>query len=155
MPIRKKWKLGDHLVKCDRTGRTVYASQSRKEWNNLRVWTKAWFPRQPQDLVRGLTDKQTVDDPRPPTVDEFTGPLTTELNADHAAGATTLTVLSSLRFAASDRVLIGLNNNSMFATTVQTIPDSTSITIAAGLSWAASDGNTVINTTQVSGSDIS
>lgn len=155
MPIRKKWKLGDFLIKCDRTGRTVYASQSRKEWNGHRVWTKAWWPRHPQDMVRGLTDKQAVDDPRPPGVPEFTGPLSTELTADHAAGDQTITVTSSVRFAINDRVLIGLDNRQMFSALVQTIPDANSLTLATKLPWAASSGNAVMNTTAVSGSDIS
>jgi hypothetical protein len=155
MPIRKRWKLGDHLVVDDRTGFTRYASQTRKEWNGFRVAKNIWWPRHPQDMVRGLTDKQAVDDPRPQGVPEYTGPLSTELTADHAAGDQTITILSSTRFAINDRLLIGLDNRQMFSVLVQTIPDATSLTLATKLPWAASSGNAVMNTTAVSASDIS
>jgi hypothetical protein len=154
MPIRRRWKLGDHLVVCDRTGFTRYASQTRKEWNGLRTWTRAWFPRQPQDLVRGLKDDLFVEDPRPRGVSEFTGPLTSELDGNHAAGATTLAVTSSARFTAGDRILIGLDNKQMFSTRVQTVPTATSLTLVFALPWSASSGAAIINTSAVARSDI-
>lgn len=46
-------------------------SQTRKEWNGLRVWVKAWEPRHPQDLVRSIPDRQVVDDARPEPEDSF------------------------------------------------------------------------------------
>jgi hypothetical protein len=154
MPIRKRWKLGDHLVVCDRTGFTRYASQTRKEWNGLRTWTRAWFPRQPQDLVRGLKDDIYVDDPRPRGISEFIGPLTTELTADHPAGTQTITVNTSVRFNAGDRVLIGLDNRQMFSVIVQNVPDTTHITLVTPLPWSASIPAAIINTTAVARSDI-
>jgi hypothetical protein len=154
MPIRNRWKLGDHLVVCDRTGFTRYASQTRKEWNGLRTWTRAWFPRQPQDLVRGLKDDLFVDDPRPRGIATFVGPLTTSLDGDQAAGTQTIAVISSARFNAGDRLLIGLNNKEMFATTIQNVPDAVSVTLARALPWSAADGAAVINTTAVAQSDI-
>jgi hypothetical protein len=154
MPIRNRWKLGDHLVVCDRTGFVRYASETRKEWNGLRTWTRAWFPRQPQDLVRGLTDDLFVEDPRPRQISQFIGPLTAELDGDHAAGASTLTLTSSARFGVGDRLLVGLDNKQMFSTRVQTVPDATSVTVVSPLTWAASSGNSVINTSAVARSDL-
>jgi hypothetical protein len=154
MPIRRRWKPGDHLCVCDRTGRTVYASQTVREWNGLRVWKRAELKRNPQDFVRGLSDKQTVEDARPRGIDTFTGPLTTELDGDHAAGSQTIAVLSSERFEPGDHLRIGLNNREMFRTIVQTIPDVASIELTQKLPWAASSGNTVINITAVAQSDL-
>lgn len=154
MPIRNRWRLGDHLVVCDRTGFTRYASETRKEWNGLRTWTRAWFPRQPQDLVRGLKDDLFVEDPRPRGVSQFTGPLTTELDGDHAAGTLTIAVTSSARFTAGDRVLIGLANLAMFAAIIQNVPDAVSLTLTTALPWAATDGAAIINTTAVAQSDL-
>ena len=58
------YKHGDYNVICDRSGFKVKASQTRKEWNNLRVRKDLWEPRQPQDFVRTRPDRQTVPDPR-------------------------------------------------------------------------------------------
>lgn len=154
MPIRKRWKLGDHLVVCDRTGFTRYASQTRKEWNGLRTWKRAWFPRQPQDLVKGLKDDMYVEDPRPRGITEFIGPLTTELNGNHAAGVATINVTTSARFLPGDRVLIGLTNLQMFAVIVQGVPTLTTLTLVKPLPSGASNGAAIVNTTAVARSDI-
>ncbi len=68
--IRRTYRPGDWLVKCDRTGFTVYASDTRKEWNGLRVRKESFETRHPQDFVKGREDRQAVPDarPRPPDV---------------------------------------------------------------------------------------
>lgn len=71
---KTNYKSGDNLVICDRTGRKVYASQTRKEWNGLRVLKTFWEPRHPQDFVRGRADRQAVADPRPEGTDMFVTP---------------------------------------------------------------------------------
>lgn len=63
--MKRKYRPGDHLVQCDRTGFTVYASETVKEWNGLRVRKESAEPRHPQDFVKGVRDDQTVHDPRP------------------------------------------------------------------------------------------
>jgi hypothetical protein len=65
------YRAGDHLVLCDRCGFKMYASQTRKTWDGLRVCEKDWEPRHPQDFVRGKVDKQAVTDPRPEPEDVF------------------------------------------------------------------------------------
>jgi hypothetical protein len=67
-------KRGDWNVICDRTGFKIKASESRKEWNGLRVWKKHWEARQPQDKLRMYPDSQRVPDPRPESEDVFLGP---------------------------------------------------------------------------------
>lgn len=56
MPIRNRHKSGDWLYRCQRCGFTRYASEIRKEWTGLRVCSKCWDPRHPQDFVRGRKD---------------------------------------------------------------------------------------------------
>lgn len=46
-------------------------SQTRKEWNGLRVWVGVYEPRQPQDYVRGRKDDMRVPDARPRQPDVF------------------------------------------------------------------------------------
>ncbi len=154
MPVRRRWKLGDHLCVCERTGFVRYRSEMRREWNGLLVWKRALLQRNPQDLKRSLRDDSTVTDARPPGIDEFIGPLTTEINASHAAGTQTITVVSSERFEPGDHLRIGLDNKEMFRTIVQTVPDTASIELTAKLPWAVSSGNIVVNLTAVSQSDL-
>jgi hypothetical protein len=65
---------GDPWCYCDRTGMKVRMSQTRKEWNGLRVWVGVWEPRHPQDFVRGRKDDVSVPDARPRQPDVFLNP---------------------------------------------------------------------------------
>lgn len=56
---------GDHNIICDRSGFKIKFSDSRKEWNGLRVDKRFWEPRHPQDKIRSVRDDQSVVDPRP------------------------------------------------------------------------------------------
>lgn len=58
------YRDGDYNVICDRTGFKVKASQTRREWNGLRVMNSVWDPRHPQDFVSSKADHQAVPDPR-------------------------------------------------------------------------------------------
>lgn len=50
---------------CDRSGFTVRADRTRKEWNGKIVRDQSFEMRQPQDFVKGVVDYQAVPDPRP------------------------------------------------------------------------------------------
>ena len=67
----RKLKDGDHWVICDKSGFKVPFSETKKEWNGLRVWSKFYEPRHPQDFVKGRRDNQTVYDPRVESDDVF------------------------------------------------------------------------------------
>ena len=56
MSIRNRHKPGDWLYSCQRCGFTKYGSEIRQEWTGLRVCSKCWEPRHPQEFVRGLKD---------------------------------------------------------------------------------------------------
>ncbi|KKN77957.1 hypothetical protein LCGC14_0355220 [marine sediment metagenome] len=68
------YKSGDHSVICDRCGFKVKASETRKEWNGLRICKTHWEPRHPQEFIRGRPDHQAVYDPRPEGIDLFLDP---------------------------------------------------------------------------------
>lgn len=63
---RDDYRPGDFWRIDDRSGFKVRASRTEKEWDGLIVSQDAWEPRQPQDFVRGVEDRQAAPDPRPP-----------------------------------------------------------------------------------------
>lgn len=65
---------GDHWVICDVCGFQYRSSQTRMRWDNLRVCTKDWEPRHPQEYVRGKKDRIAVPNPRPQPPDVFIEP---------------------------------------------------------------------------------
>lgn len=74
------YRAGDNNVQCDRTGFKMKASECRFEWNGLYVRKKSWERRHPQDLLRGMPDRQAPDVSRPGTGDRFLG--TNEVKAE-------------------------------------------------------------------------
>lgn len=72
---------GDYNVICDRSGFKCKASDTRIEWNGLRVHKDFWEPRQPQDKIKSFKDQQAVPYPRPDTDPVFVG--TNEVNRNN------------------------------------------------------------------------
>lgn len=73
--------------------------------------------------------------------------VTTTTGADEAAAQTTITVTSSTGMTASDWIGIELDDGTLHETTISSVDDSTTITIASGLASAASSGNEVFTYT--------
>lgn len=72
-------KKGDYNVICDQCGFKFKVSECMMQWDNLYVCFSCHEPRQPQDFVRGVTDKQAVPIARPDVNPEFiTIPVTPE-----------------------------------------------------------------------------
>lgn len=69
--------------------------------------------------------------------------LITTLNANAAANATTLTVVSTTGMTIGDNIGILLSSGAMHWTTIATIPSSTSLTISSGLATASVSGKNV------------
>lgn len=69
----------------------MLASETRKEWNGLRVHKDYWEPRHPQEFVRGRRDDQLVSDARPDFDPE--SQLGTATNAETTSAAN-LTLVS-------------------------------------------------------------
>lgn len=141
------FKEGDFYRTSDRTGRKARASNTRKEWTGRIVEKDWWEPRQPQDFVRGLADRQTVPNPRPDTLPTFVGPLTSTIKVAAAAGTTTITLVSAVRFAAADYVIISLDNRDTYRARVLAVLDTERITLVQALPWAVSVGNLIVNQT--------
>lgn len=145
---------GDFWRICERCGFRKRASHTFKTWDGLYVCAEDFETRHPQDFVRGRRDNQNVPDPRPEAQDNIIGPLQTLIATAAATGATTLVLDSSVRFLASDKIGVILNNGSTERRVVATVPTSTSITLTSGISAGAAVGNIVINYSAVSEADI-
>lgn len=65
------FEMGSNNVECDRTGFKMKASECSFEWNGFYVRDQSWEERQPQDLLRGFSDRQQPDVSRPGTGDVF------------------------------------------------------------------------------------
>ena len=144
------YRQGDHYVIDDRTGRKVWASESRMEWTGAIVDRKDFEPRHPQDFVRARPERAIVKNPRPRPVDTFGGPLDTTLTAAAAAGATSLTVESSVRMEVGDYVSVMLDSGEPFRSLITTVVDSATIIIDPGLPGSAASGNMVYDNTAMS-----
>jgi len=54
------FRPGDPPGICARCEVKVHVSQLRKEWTGLRVCPDCYDPRNPQDFVRGVRDRQMI-----------------------------------------------------------------------------------------------
>lgn len=85
MRRRPQARPGDFLRTCDRSGFTVWASETVKEWTGAIVHKDFYEPRHPQDTIRvRRREDMRMPDPRPEPVTIFTGPLITEIDDDIA-----------------------------------------------------------------------
>ena len=132
----------------DRSGFKVRSYRTRKEWTNRIVRDQSWEARQPQDFVQGVTDDQTVVDPRPRQLHQ--GPLGTTLIANVAAGSTFISVQSSVRMLKGDVLAIMLDTGENFMGTILDILNDNLIQLTTPLPYSASNGNVVIDTSAVS-----
>jgi hypothetical protein len=65
------WQEGDWNAVCYECGRKRKASEMKKHWQGYYVCPEHWEMRQPQDFVRGVPDRQTVDWAQPVPSDAF------------------------------------------------------------------------------------
>jgi len=71
MSYISRWENGSWNVVCDVCGREFKSSELQLRWDGLMVCSGDWEPRQPQDFVRGVADKQTPPFTRPEQQDVF------------------------------------------------------------------------------------
>lgn len=136
---------GSFYRKDDRTGFARRAEDTRKEWNGLIVGTDVFEARQPQDLVKGVKDKQSVPDARPLPPNTFVGPTFVQLTARVAIHQTVIDVDSTAGFAAGDSVSVMMDNGVNFTTTLAAAPGAGTLTLSAGPPYTAAEGNVVTN----------
>jgi hypothetical protein len=48
----RSFRMGENLLTCARSGRTMYASEARREWTGQWVHRDHWEARHPQDTIR-------------------------------------------------------------------------------------------------------
>lgn len=153
--MRTTYRPGDFLRDCDRCGSTVYASETRKQWDGLIVCSIGCFEeRHPQDFVRGRVDRQNVPDPRPPGVNRFVGTLDTVATAAAPAGQAFILVESTARMEAGDRLSIALSDATMCIKTIQAVTSAVRLDFATGLPGAVASGAIVVDLSAVSTPDI-
>lgn len=88
MSYRPRWDNGGWNVICDQCGRQFKDSELQLRWDGLMVCSGDWEPRQPQDFVHGVADKQAPPFTRPEQTDVFTPVctlITTQGLADYGA----------------------------------------------------------------------
>lgn len=124
------------------------AENTRKEWDNTIVDAKLWEPRQPQDLVRGRKDVQSVPDARPLAPNQFVGPTDVPTSAAAVVGQTVLQVQGVAGFFSGCSVGVMLDSGVVFRTTLAAPPGANTLTLARPLPYSAASGNLVYNYTQ-------
>lgn len=127
----------------DRTGFPTRAERTRKEWQNLIVDERVWEPRQPQDLVKGVPDYQSVPEARPLAPAQFVGPIFIQIAANVAPMADTIELQNLAGIRLNDEIGVIQADGSVFNTVVVAFVDASTIQISAGVPLGAPSGNLV------------
>jgi hypothetical protein len=86
MSYKPRWDNGGWNVICDSCGRQFKDNELQLRWDGLMVCKGDWEPRQPQDFVHGVADKQAPPWARPESSDNFIfvcTPITSQGVADY------------------------------------------------------------------------
>ncbi len=139
------YQPGSYYVTDDRTGFPQRADRTRKEWTGLRVDGKVWEPRQPQDLVKGVTDIQAVPDPRPLGANVYVGPISVQTTANAVVGQTVIPVQTIAGFydGANVGCMTDYDKGTVFFTTINGAPAGSNLVLAAGLPYPMASGNLI------------
>jgi hypothetical protein len=139
------YKLGSFYRTDDRTGFPQRAERTRREWNNLIVDQARWEPRQPQDLVKGVPDNQSVPDPRPLGQNVYVGPVSVQTTAAAIIGQTVIPVQTTFGFYEGAKVgcMTDQDGGSVFFTTVAVAPTGSNLVLAKGLPYTMASGNLI------------
>ena len=139
------YKPGSFYRTSDRTGFPTRAETTRREWNGLIVEDKVWEPRQPQDLVKGVKDNQSVPDARPLGPAQYVGPISVQTTADAAIGQTSIPVETIAGFYDGAKVgcMTDLDNGTVFFTKISGTPVGANLVLAAGLPYPMASGNLI------------
>lgn len=145
-----KYRPGSFYRTDDRTGFPQRAEQTRRQWNGIITDERVWDYRQPQDLVRGVPDRQNVPEPRPLAANVFLGPTFTTLSANVAVGVDVIPLASTAGLFVGASVSVMLDSGVNFNSTLTAVGAST-VTLAEGLvgASAASGNNFTNNTTHI------
>ncbi len=140
-----QYEPGSFYRTDDRSGFTRRAQDTRQEWTGLIVAEDLWEPRQPQDLVKGVPDDQTVPQPRPVPPAIWDGPLYFQLTQAAAIGDTFLYLQYIAGISNGDAIGVMMDNGEYFNSAVDGTPSSLGIYIATPLPFTAASGNLVVD----------
>lgn len=146
------YRPGSFYRTDDRTGFVQRAERTKKEWNGLIVDETVFEARQPQDLVKGVKDDQSVPEARPLAPNVFVGPTFVQLSEAAVVTQTVLEVQSTAGFYAGVEVSVMLDSGVLFTTFLLVSPGAGSITLAAPLPYSAASGNLITNYHRLGGS---
>lgn len=139
------YRPGSFYRADDRTGFPQRAENTRQEWTGLYVDTNVWEARQPQDLVRGVKDIQSVPQARPLGENVYVGPISQATTAAAVIGQKVIALQSVEGFYNGAEVGCMLDSGTVFFTTVAGTPAGLTITLAQGLPYTMASGNLVTN----------
>jgi hypothetical protein len=112
------YRPGSFYRVSDRTGFPTRAEETKKEWTGLLVEERVWEARQPQDLVRGVRDDQSVPEPRPVAPNTFVSALYFTLADDAPPQSYRVVLTYTIGISVGDSVGVILDDGSIFNTTV-------------------------------------
>ena len=138
------YQLGSFYRTSDRTGFPVRAETTRREWNGLIVEDKVWEPRQPQDLVKGVPDIQSVPDARPLGQNVYVGPISVATTAAAVIGQTSIPVQTTFGFYAGAKIgcMTDQDGGAVFFTTVSSL-SGFNIVLSQPLPYPMASGNLI------------
>lgn len=116
MGRKLSYRPGSFYRQDDRSGFMQRAEDTRMEWQGRIVDEKLWEPRQPQDLVRGVRDIQSVPNARPKPPPAFYGPQSEQTSAAAPIGANLIPMVSLKGFNPGDKIGIMLSTGQYFFT---------------------------------------
>jgi hypothetical protein len=139
------YKPGSWYRTDDRTGFPQRAERTRMEWNGLIVDEKVWEPRQPQDLVKGVPDIQSVPDARPLASHVFVGPISVQTTAGAVIGQSSIPVQTIFGFYQGAKVgcMLDTDGGQVFFTTIASPPSGSNLDLASPLPGFMSSGNLI------------
>ena len=139
------YKPGSFYRVDDRTGFPQRAGRTKKEWTGLIVDENVWEPRQPQDLVKGVKDVQSVPDARPLGQNIYVGPISVATTANAVIGQTSIPVQTIFGFYQGAKVgcMTDLDGGSVFFTTIASPPTGSNLVLAQGLPYTMASGNLI------------
>ena len=135
---------GSFYRTSDRTGFPTRAENTRREWNGLIVENKVWEPRQPQDLVKGVPDVQSVPDARPLGQNVYVGPISVQTTANAVVGQTSIPVQTTFGFYAGAKLgcMTDQDGGAVFFTTLSSI-SGFNLVLANPLPYTMASGNLI------------
>jgi hypothetical protein len=139
------YRPGSFYRTDDRTGFVQRAERTRKEWNGLIVDEARWEPRQPQDLVKGVPDVQSVPDARPLGQNVYVGPISVAITEAAVIGQTVIPVQTTFGFYQGAKVgcMTDLDGGSVFFTEIADPPSGSTLVLAKALPSTMASGNLI------------